>query len=144
MCLNTDLSTNTVGTQKIENELKNLFPNASMIRMDHDTTQTKDSHINIVNKFKNENIDILIGTQMIAKGHDFPNVTLVGILNADMSLYLQDYKSNELTFGLLTQVAGRAGRKDKEGRVILQTYQPENSIFSYIKENFKRKRFSSL
>ena len=135
MCTNTDLSTNTVGTQKIENELKNLFPNASIIRMDHDTTQTKDSHINIVNKFKNENIDILIGTQMIAKGHDFPNVTLVGILNADMSLYLQDYKSNELTFGLLTQVAGRAGRKDKEGRVILQTYQPENSIFSYIKEN---------
>lgn len=135
ICGNVDLMTNTIGTQKVEQELHSLFPTASVIRMDHDTTTKKDSHIDIINKFKNDNIDILIGTQMVAKGHDFPNVTLVGILNADMTLYLQDYKGNELTYDLLTQVSGRAGRNQNDGKVVLQTYQKDNSIFPYIREN---------
>ncbi len=135
MCGSEELITNALGTQKVEEEIRSFFPNASILRMDHDTTTKKDSYIQILNKFKNDNIDILIGTQMVSKGHDFPNVTLVGILNADITLYLQDYKGNELTFDLLTQVAGRAGRNDKQGKVLLQTYQKDNSIFEYIKDN---------
>ena len=129
------LKTNVLGTQKIELELNKLFPTASIIRIDHDSVQGKDGHIKILNKFKNENIDILIGTQMIAKGHDFPNVTLVGVLNGDMTLYLQDYRVNELTYSLLTQVAGRAGRDKKPGRVLIQTYQPSNEVFESVINN---------
>ncbi len=114
------------GTQKLEAEINKIFPNASTIRMDIDTVTKKNSYEEILNKFKNENIDILIGTQMVVKGHHFPNVTLVGVVAADSSLYIEDYRSNERTFALLTQVAGRAGREKDSGKVIIQTYNPEN------------------
>ena len=114
------------GTQKLEEEINKIFPNASTIRMDIDTVSKKNSHEEILNKFKNENIDILIGTQMVVKGHHFPNVTLVGVIAADSSLYIEDYKASERTFQILTQVAGRAGREKLPGRVIIQTYNPEN------------------
>ncbi len=114
------------GTQRLEQEIKKIFPNASTIRMDIDTVSKKNSHENILNQFKNENIDILIGTQMVVKGHHFPNVTLVGVIAADSSIYSEDYRANERTFQILTQVAGRAGREKIPGRVIIQTYNPEN------------------
>ncbi|MDO5556246.1 MAG: primosomal protein N' [Clostridia bacterium] len=113
------------GTEKLQSEIQKLFPKATTIRMDIDTVSKKNSHENILNKFKNENIDILIGTQMVVKGHHFPNVTLVGVVAADDSLNIEDYRANERTFAILTQVAGRAGR-EKQGRVIIQTYNPEN------------------
>ena len=114
------------GTQKLEEEIRKLFPNASTIRMDIDTVTKKNSHEEILEKFKNENIDILIGTQMIVKGHHFPNVTLVGVMAADSSLNIQDFRANERTFQLLTQVAGRAGRESLPGNVIIQTYNPDS------------------
>ena len=135
MCGGNEFDKNVIGTQKIEKEIKDMFPNATIIRMDHDTTNKKNGHLEIINKFRNENINILIGTQMIAKGHDFPNVTLVGILNADASLNTQDFKSNENTYNLLTQVSGRAGRDNKSGRVFIQTYNKDNFVFECIKEN---------
>ncbi|MCR5388708.1 MAG: primosomal protein N' [Lachnospiraceae bacterium] len=114
------------GTQKIEEVIKASFPNAKTLRMDYDTTRTKDGYDNILSAFANEEADILIGTQMIVKGHDFPSVTLVGIIAADMSLYEADYRSAERTFSLLTQASGRAGRGRTKGEVIIQTYQPEH------------------
>jgi len=114
------------GTQRLEDEINKIFPTASTIRMDIDTVNKKNSHEEILNKFKNENIDILIGTQMVVKGHHFPNVTLVGVIAADSSLYLEDYRSNERTFQILTQVAGRAGRESLPGEVVIQTYNPDN------------------
>lgn len=126
------------GTQKIEQELKKYLPNASVIRMDVDTTKGKNAHEIILNKFKNENINILLGTQMIAKGHDFENVTLVGVLAADSSLNIGDYKANERTYQLLTQVAGRAGRGSKKGKAIIQTYLPDEFSIKAVKEqNYK-------
>ena len=101
------------GTQKLEEIIKNEFPNATTIRMDIDTVSKKNSHEDILNKFKNENIDILIGTQMVVKGHHFPNVTLVGVIAADTALNMEDYRANEKTFDILTQVAGRAGRENQ-------------------------------
>ena len=114
------------GTQKLENEIRKMFPKATTIRMDVDTVNKKNSHEVILNKFKNDGIDILIGTQMVVKGHHFPNVTLVGVISADSSLNIDDYRANERTFQILTQVAGRAGREKLEGNVIIQTYNPEN------------------
>ncbi|MGE5329041.1 MAG: primosomal protein N' [Deltaproteobacteria bacterium] len=114
------------GTQRVEDEIKNTFPAASILRMDMDTTSKKNAHEEILNKFRNEKVDILIGTQMIAKGHDFPDVTLVGVISADIMLNLEDFRSTEKTFQLLTQVAGRAGRAKKQGRVIIQTYEIDN------------------
>ena len=114
------------GTQKLEYEINKLFPNASTIRMDIDTVSKKNSHEQILEKFKNDNIDILIGTQMVVKGHHFPNVTLVGVIAADGSLNIDDFRANERTFQILTQVAGRAGRGEDKGRVIIQTYNPDN------------------
>ena len=114
------------GTEKLEIEIKKLFPNSSTIRMDVDTVTKKNSHEMILDKFKNDGIDILIGTQMVVKGHHFPNVTLVGVIAADSSLFIDDYRSSEKTFQLLTQVAGRAGREGQEGKVIIQTYNPDN------------------
>lgn len=126
------------GTQRVEDEIRNVFPDASILRMDMDTTSKKNAHEEILSKFRNENIDILIGTQMIAKGHDFPNVTLVGVISADMMLNLEDFRSTEKTFQLLTQVAGRAGRAKKAGRVIIQTYEIDNfSIQSARTQNYK-------
>ncbi len=114
------------GTQKLEAEINKLFPNASTIRMDVDTVTKKNSHEQILNKFKNEGIDILIGTQMVVKGHHFPNVTLVGVIAADSSLNIDDYMASERTFQILTQVEGRAGRESLDGKVIVQTYNPDN------------------
>ena len=114
------------GTQQIEELVKKEFPAARVLRMDLDTTKSKDSHENILSAFANEEADILVGTQMIVKGHDFPNVTLVGILAADMSLYADDYRAAERTFELLTQAAGRAGRGRTHGEVVIQTYNPEH------------------
>ena len=114
------------GTQKIEEEVKKEFPEASIIRMDVDTVSKKNSHEEILNKFKKENIDILIGTQMVVKGHHFPNVTLVGVIEADSSLNIDDFRANERTFQILTQVAGRAGREQLPGKVVVQTYNPNS------------------
>ena len=114
------------GTQQIEELVKRQFPQAGVLRMDMDTTRNKDGHEKILETFENGGADILIGTQMIVKGHDFPNVTLVGILAADLSLYSDDYRSAERTFQLLTQAAGRAGRGKREGEVVIQTYSPEH------------------
>ena len=114
------------GTQQIEDEVKKFWPTARVLRMDADTTRTKGSYDKILSTFANKEADVLVGTQMIVKGHDFPDVTLVGILAADMSLYASDYRASERTFQLLTQAAGRAGRGDKPGNVVVQTYQPEH------------------
>ncbi|MDD3368081.1 MAG: primosomal protein N' [Lachnospiraceae bacterium] len=114
------------GTEQIEEQIKKIFPTARTLRMDADTTRTKNSYEQILTAFSNEEADILIGTQMIVKGHDFPKVTLVGILAADMSLSVSDYRASERTFDLLTQAAGRAGRGDTAGEVVIQTYQPEH------------------
>lgn len=112
------------GTQQIEDLVKKRFPEAKILRMDMDTTRQKDAHEKILEAFANEEADILVGTQMIVKGHDFPNVTLVGVLAADMSLYTDDYRSGERTFQLLTQAAGRAGRGERPGDVVIQAYDP--------------------
>ena len=114
------------GTQKIEEEIKNIFRGVRVLRMDKDTTSKKGSLEEILNKFRNKEADILIGTQMLSKGLDFENVTLVGILSADMILNFPDFKSAETTFQLVTQVAGRAGRSEKEGKVVLQTYDTDH------------------
>ncbi len=114
------------GTQKIETIVKERFPQARVLRMDFDTTRNKEGYEQILSAFANQEADILIGTQMIVKGHDFPNVTLVGVLAADLSLYVSDYRASERTFQLLTQAAGRAGRGSLSGEVVIQTYQPEH------------------
>lgn len=114
------------GTQKIEQIVRKRFPDARLLRMDYDTTRAKDSYEKILSAFANEEADILIGTQMIVKGHDFPKVTLVGILAADLSLHAGDYRAAERTFQLLTQAAGRAGRGERPGEVVIQTYQPDH------------------
>ena len=127
------------GTQKLEQEIHKQFPQAKTIRMDVDTVTKKNSHEEILNKFKNEDIDILIGTQMVVKGHHFPKVTLVGVIAADSSLNIDDYRATERTFQILTQVAGRAGRENLPGKVIIQTYNPENfSIQEAQKQNYNK------
>ncbi len=127
------------GTQKLEQEINKQFPTAKTIRMDVDTVNKKNSHEQILNKFKNENIDILIGTQMVVKGHHFPNVTLVGVIAADSSLNIDDYRANEKTFQILTQVAGRAGREKIPGKVVIQSYNPENfSIQCAREQNYEK------
>lgn len=120
-----------VGTQKVEEEVNKLFPEARVLRMDRDTTTKKDSFEKFYEIVKNKEADIIIGTQMVSKGFDFENVTLVGIVAADMSLYISDYKAKERTFQLITQVAGRAGRASKKGEVIIQTYSPDSEIIKY-------------
>ena len=126
------------GTQKLEQEILKQFPQAKTIRMDVDTVTKKNSHEQILNKFKNDGIDILIGTQMVVKGHHFPKVTLVGVIAADSSLNIDDYRATERTFQILTQVAGRAGRENLPGKVIIQTYNPENfSIQDAQKQNYQ-------
>lgn len=122
------------GTQKLEEEIRKIFPNIKTIRMDIDTVTKKNSHEQILEKFKNENIDILIGTQMVVKGHHFPNVTLVGVIAADSSLNIEDYRAGERTFQILTQVAGRAGRENLPGKVIVQTYNKDNYSIEYAKK----------
>ena len=126
------------GTEKVEAEINRLFPEAKTLRMDKDTTGRKGAHAAILNKFKQHKADVLIGTQMIVKGHDFNNVTLVGIILADMSLFANDFRAGERTFDLITQAAGRAGRGDKDGNVVIQTYQPEHyAIATAAKQDYE-------
>lgn len=124
-----------IGTEKVEEELKNLIKDAKIIRMDVDTTTTKNAHAKIINSFLEEKYNILVGTQMIAKGLDFPNVTLVGVLNADIGLNFPDFRSSEITFSLLNQVLGRSGRGNKEGKVLIQTFNPEHYAIAYTKNH---------
>lgn len=135
------------GTEKVVSDLQALFPNATLLRMDNDTTRGKTGHLSILTAFGNGEADILVGTQMIAKGHDFSNVTFVGILDADMSLYIGDYHSVERTFQLVTQVAGRAGRDKLPGEVVLQSYSPKHYVFYYASqydyEGFYRKEINT-
>lgn len=121
------------GTEKVEDAVRHYFKDARVIRMDVDTTRKKDSHEMLYNKFKNKEADILIGTQMIAKGLDFENVTLVGVLAADMSVNFPDYRAAEKSFQIITQVSGRAGRAEKEGEVIVQSYNPSHYSLQYAK-----------
>ena len=120
-----------VGDQQVEARLKQLFPDVRVLRMDADTTQTKDGLLKILDAFGKREAQILVGTQMLAKGHDFPYVTLVGILNGDQSLHYDNYLAAEKTFQLLTQVAGRSGRDKRQGKVILQTYTPRHYCLQY-------------
>jgi len=123
------------GTQKVEEEVKKLFPDASVLRMDVDTTGGKMAHEKILSSFEKDKIDILIGTQMVSKGLDFENVTLVGVISADTMLNIDDFRSSERTFSLLEQVAGRAGRASKPGRAIVQTYNPDNDAIQMMKKH---------
>ncbi len=119
------------GTQKIEEVIEKFYPQAKVLRMDNDTTSVKNGHLAILEKFENEDYNLLLGTQMVAKGLDFHDVTLVGVINADLTLAVADFRSNESTYELLSQVAGRAGRGNKPGQVIIQTYQPDHYVIQY-------------
>ncbi len=130
-CGSVKLSYAGTGTQRVVEDLQKLYPKAKILRMDNDTTSGKEGHYKILKSFSNHEADILVGTQMIAKGHDFPSVTLVGILDADMSLHFSDYRSSERTFQLITQVAGRSGRAEESGKVVLQTFDPENEVLRF-------------
>lgn len=117
-----------IGTERVVSELKSLFPDVGILRMDFDTTKNKEAHSKIIQEFSQKKAQILVGTQMVAKGHDFKDVTLVGILDADQSLHFEDYRAGERTFQLLTQVSGRSGRDKKQGKVVLQTFTPNNWV----------------
>ena len=132
-CQNENLMVSNFGTQKIVEEVQQKFANAKVIRMDNDTTRTKNAHAKILSSFRNKEANVLVGTQMIAKGHDFPLVSLVGIIDADISLHQTSYKAAEKTFSLITQVAGRAGRSLVPGKVILQTRSPNHYCFKFAK-----------
>jgi primosomal protein N' (replication factor Y) len=127
-----------LGTEKLEDLVTKLFPRVRLARMDRDTTTRKGSVLKLLKGLRDQTTDILVGTQMVAKGHDFPNITLVGIICADLSLSFPDFRAGERTFQLLAQVAGRAGRGDRPGRVILQTYNPDHfSIEAARRQDFK-------
>ena len=132
-CKGTNLKHFGTGTQKVEEQLENLFPGVKVIRYDVDTTKNKDGHQKLLQQFENHEADILLGTQMIAKGLDFENVTFVGVLNADLSLNIPDFRSNERTYQLLEQVSGRAGRGKKKGTVMIQTYNPDHFVLQCVK-----------
>lgn len=134
-CGNAHLHTKGFGTEQIEIELKALFPNTKIARMDYDTTRTKYGYQNIIEAFENRDIDILVGTQMLSKGLDFRHVSLVGILNADNMLNFPDFRAHERSFQLMTQVAGRAGRSENKGQVIIQTYNPYHQILQQVSTN---------
>ena len=137
-CGSTYIGEFKAGTQQIEDMIRHSFPTARVLRMDLDTTRKKDGYEQILEKFGSGEADILIGTQMIVKGHDFPNVTLVGVLAADLSLHVNDYRAGERTFQLLTQAAGRAGRGEKPGEVVIQTYSPDHySITLAAKQDYQ-------
>lgn len=132
-CNSRHIKTEVAGTQKIEQEIKEMFPEARVLRLDADTTKKKNSHNEILSDFKNHKADILIGTQMVTKGLDFENATLVGVIDADQSLFSENYLAEETTYAQITQVIGRAGRKEKKGRAIIQTHNPENEVLGYAK-----------
>lgn len=143
VCKSTNIRYFGTGTQKLEEEVKKLFPEATTIRMDVDTVTKKNSHEEILNSFRNDGIDILIGTQMVVKGHHFPNVTLVGVIAADSSLNIDDYRASERTFQILTQVAGRAGRGKDKGSVIVQTYNPDHFTIECAKQQDYKKFYDT-
>ena len=120
------------GTQRIEQELGALLPDASLLRMDTDTASTKRAYEDMLGRFRRHEADVLLGTQMVTKGHDFPDVTLVGVLLADSSLYLDDYRANERTFAMITQVVGRAGRGERAGEAIIQTANPDHECIRLV------------
>ena len=124
-----------VGTEKIEEELHTLLPKARVLRMDVDTTSRKGAHKKMIEAFRNYEYDILLGTQIVAKGLDFPNVTLVGVINADTSLNIPDFRSSENTYSLLSQVAGRSGRSEKQGKVLIQTFNPDHYAIFYVRQH---------
>lgn len=130
-CGSRDIKQGAIGTERVVEELHSLFPDVRVLRMDNDTTSQKNSHRTILNEFRNTKPAILVGTQMIAKGHDFEDVLLVGIVDADQSLYQSDFRSIERTFQLITQVSGRAGRSQIQGKVILQTYNPKHYVYRF-------------
>lgn len=134
-CFSVDLTTKGFGTEQIEQELITIFPSSKMGRMDQDTTRGKFGFEKIIDSFKNREIDILVGTQMLAKGLDFDNVSLVGIMNADNMLYHPDFRAFERSFQMMTQVAGRAGRSEKQGKVIIQTYNPNHNTIQQVTNN---------
>lgn len=134
-CGSEDISSYNLGTEKLEEELKEMFPNISVLRMDADTTVARDSQQKILDDFKNNKADVLIGTQMISKGHDMPNVTLVGIIGTDALLAMNDFSSSERAFSNIYQVSGRAGRSKKPGRVLIQTSDTDNYILEAVKHN---------
>lgn len=135
VCSSSNIQTRGFGTEKIEEELPLFFPKAKIARMDIDTTKKKNAYYQIINSFEEREIDILVGTQMVTKGLDFENVSLVGILNADNMLSFPDFRAFERSFQLMSQVGGRAGRKNKQGKVIIQTYNPNHPIFKYVINN---------
>ena len=116
------------GTQKVQDEITRAFPDTPLIRMDQDTTRLKGAHHRLLEQFRQRNASILLGTQMVSKGLDFPDVTLVGVISADIGLWMPDFRAAERTFQLLTQVAGRTGRGSQPGEVVIQTYQPEHPV----------------
>ena len=134
-CTSSHLTTKGFGTEQIELELAELFPSKNIKRMDQDTTRGKYSFENLIDSFKNREIDILVGTQMLAKGLDFDNVSLVGIMNADNMLYQPDFRAFERSFQMMTQVSGRAGRSEKRGKVIIQTYNPNHNVIQQVTNN---------
>ena len=134
-CSSVDLTTKGFGTEQIEQELLSIFPNSKIGRMDQDTTRGKFGFEKIIDSFKNREMDILVGTQMLAKGLDFDNVSLVGIMNADNMLYHPDFRAFERSFQMMTQVAGRAGRSQKQGKVIIQTYNPNHNTIQQVTKN---------
>lgn len=134
-CQSTNLKTVGSGTQKVEEQLEAMFDGAKVIRYDVDTTRNKNGHLKLLEKFEKKEANILLGTQMIAKGLDFENVTFVGVLNADISLHVPDFRANERTFQLLSQVAGRSGRGQKEGTVMIQTFNPDHFVLQCVKEH---------
>jgi len=134
-CHSADISTKGFGTEQIEQELKALFPDKNSWRMDQDTTRGKHGYEKIIDSFKNREIDILVGTQMLAKGLHFDNVGMVGILNADNMLYQPDFRAFERAYQMIVQVAGRAGRRDEQGKVFIQTYNPLHNIIRQVTEN---------
>lgn len=133
-CKSKLLRQGAIGTEKVVEELQKYFKDVKIFRMDNDTVQSKDGHSNILKQFAETKPSILVGTQMIAKGHDFPNITLVGIIDADLSLHFADFRAHERAFQLITQVAGRAGRSEKQGLVILQTYCPKHYVYKFATE----------
>lgn len=131
-CHSVDLNTKGFGTEQVEEELRELFPNKRIARMDQDTTRGKYAYEKLIESFENRQIDILVGTQMLAKGFDFDNVNLVGIMNADNSLYHPDFRAHERAFQMMTQIAGRSGRFDKKGKVLIQTFNPYHNIIQQV------------
>ena len=143
MCKQHDISSRGFGTEQVEHEVRELFPDAKVARMDLDTTRIKRSFQELIENFESQQIDILIGTQMVSKGLDFENVALIGILNADNLLFYPDFRSFERAFQLLVQVSGRAGRKKMQGEVLIQTSATEHLLMHHIMKNDYRAFFDS-